>query len=368
VGVLALTWLLLRRVASARHWWLLAGGGIAAIVLSSPSVVLVATGVAVCLLALARIGRERLPLALAPVLVVAGFSLAWWLLVLRPAVSPALELYWADNYVQLGAGVAEVARSVGRVGAGFVRGASPLGLAFAPLLLAAFVLALRRNVLLGLTVVAPVAVAFVLAVAEAAPFGTGRTDLYLYPAVAAAVALAVDGLRRAWVPPAALAASVLLGAVAFVRTDDRYPIEDVRPLVADVEAAAGPEDAIVAFPLAAYSYGLYTRLPVEFRDEDAAATGFALQLDRPRTFVTGEAFPHDLERFEQLVRDARGSRTVWSVVSSPNQQVSDLVETDGAAPDETVAQYVERVFRSFGYRGERVRTTDGAQLTRWTRF
>lgn len=367
-GVLALTWLLLARVTSRRRWWLFAGAGALGIVLSSPSLVFVATGFGICLLALLRADRPRARVALAPTLLGAAFAVGWWVLVLRPAVSTGLQEYWADNYVRLDDGAGELVGSVARVGGGFVRRVSPLGLAFAPVLFAAFVVALRRNLLVGLTVTAPLAVAFALAVVEAAPFGTGRTDIYLYPALAAAVSFAVDGgARLPRLAPVAFAASLLLGALALARASDRYPIEDVRPLVAHVESNATPADAIVAFPLAAYAYGLYSDLPVDFVEDDAAATGFGLRLDRRRTYVRGEAYPHDLERFERVVRRLPKTGVVWSVVSSPREEIGVLGDTSGAGAPQTVEQYVTELFHQAGYRGVVVLRTDGALLQRWAR-
>lgn len=372
VCLLALTWSLLEHVTSRRRWWTLALAGIAAFVLSSLSVVLLATALAVCLVALLRTDRSQPAAALVPTASAAAFAVAWWLVVLRPAVSTGLELYWTENYVVLDHGLEEAARSVVRVCSGFVRRSSSVGLAVTPFLLGAFVVTFRRERMLGVALFAPLVAAFVLAVLHAAPFGTGRTDIYLYPALATAVAIAVHSAAgaaggRRFLVPIAFAASVLLLGLGVARTPDRYPIEDVRPLVAHVEARARPSDGIIAFPLAAFAYGLYASSPVDFVRNEAAATGFSLRLGRPGAFVTGETYPHDLEHFAALARRASGRPVLWTVVSSPAQTVDALGEVDPSRRDQTIEQYVAGILRSRGYRGQTILRTDGGVLVRWQR-
>ena len=161
----------------------------------------------------------------------------------------------------------------------------------------------------------PVVIAFGLAVADRAPFGGGRTDVYLYPCVALAVALTVQrALGRRHLPSATLMVAGVL--VLFAATDGRrhvegnpYPGADTAGLIAAVRGQMAPGDAVVVAPFTRYAFALYDAprpevilssryspgftvaspdpdvliLPAEFYEtgyEPGAAAGFAHNRDR----------------------------------------------------------------------------------------
>ncbi len=405
VCLLGLSWWLLDDVTSARRWRLLALGGGIALVLSSPSVVYLAVGLGTGLLALLREDRLRLRVALAPIAAAGVFVALWYLFVLRPAVASALTLFWQGWFIPLDEGLKQaliggiVAADRFLEGTISLENVEVLALLFA----AAYLVALARRPFVGLLLLGPLAIAFVLAMLELAPIGTGRTDSYLYPAPLAAVALAVDALaRRARL---ATAVAALAGAVALLilAPTPTYRLDDVSPLVAEVEARASPQDAIVTYPLAGYQYALYTSQTVDFRRTDATATGFRVGVRRKSGFVLTEAWPRDTLLFAAAIADlGRTHDSVWVVVPAPNDRAVLPPASRGATKfqqfrhrweafalpfglrairrayglesvppelrDLTIQEYVGRVMHEAGYRRtEPALVRTGASLSHWRR-
>ncbi|MBA2474479.1 MAG: glycosyltransferase family 39 protein [Actinobacteria bacterium] len=337
VCLLGLAWWLLDDVTSARRWRYLALAGVGALLLSSPSVIFLVTGLGVGLVALWREDRSRLRIALVPSALAGAFTLLWWVLVLHPAVSPALTSFWRGYYIPLGGGVgqalAAVSVTAGRVAthATGLRGGEVAAALFA----VAYGVVLWRRLLLGLLLLGPIAIAFLLATRDLAPLGTGRTDVYLYPALMMAVAVTVDALARR-APRAtgvgALAAAVLL---LFLAPTPVYPVDEVGPLVAEVEAKASPSDAIVAYPLASYQVALYTRRPIDLRRIDTTATGFTVDVRAKNVYTPAEAWPRDALNFAATIeRVRRGHDSVWVLVTPTGDPLISPPSPEGAGARE----------------------------------
>jgi len=403
VCLLGVAWWLLDDAASGRRWRLLAVAGGIALVLSSPSAVYLAAALGTGLLALARRDCSQLRVAFAPVAAVCAFAALWYVLVLRPAVSPALTLFWESAFVPLDDGPRETVLATIVAVQNFARGAISIREAepAVAIFAVAYGVALWRRPFVGLLLLAPLAIAFVLAMLEVAPVGTGRTDIYLYPAPFAAVAVALAALARTARALANVVALASAASLLMLAPKPAYPLEDLAPLVATLEANLSSSDAIVTYPFASYPFALYTTLPVDFTGTDVTATGFRLHVRRQNTFVPTESWPRDPLNFAVAVdRLEERDDSVWVLVGStpdpiiyptPGTRASGLERSRGrrevsafpfgrrairqAFGDDvalprgvTLPQYVDRVMRNAGYRKAAptlVRTE--ASLTHWLR-
>ena len=288
VVVLTASWWLIRCAENSRRWWVFALTCLVAIALASPAIVLVASSTGVALALLAREHRRSLRVALAPTALMAAFAALWWWFLLRPHVNEALKAYWSGYYVPhnrgLGRAAFVAARDVKDVAAGGV----PLPAVIGALAVAAAVATLllcRRFAPALLFVITPIALALALAAGQAVPLGTGRTDLYLYPGLAMAIALAVDELHKRSAHLTALGVGVVVAVAVFTFNPvNPYPPRDVRPLVADLERRASPSDTILIRPDDDFAFALYTNWPVTFV-RASVPTGFAARIDHRNVHV-----------------------------------------------------------------------------------
>jgi hypothetical protein len=352
VAVLAAAWWLLERRDDARRWWILAGVAITGTLLSSPAIVFVVSGLIVAAIALWRShGWRALRVGLAPAAGVAAFLVGWWAALLRPANNPALHEYFARRYVTIDEGpttaLGEAAEAVERVLEEAI--ALPGKLAVVLVLVAA-VVALWRRPALGFLLLVPLGTALVLAGLQLVPLGAGRTDIYLFPALAMLVAVALDELGRVFLPAAAVAALALGGLWLFDREPPvRYPRADLAPLVRHLEAEASGRDAILIYPHSNFAYGLYTSYPIELVESSNYATGFQVRVLRANVFLPD---PHirDPSSYEQTIRRIEPD-TVWFI----------------AAPARNVTPDIRAFLQAEGYDRSLVRHRPGAVLSRWSR-
>jgi hypothetical protein len=314
VVLLGLAWWTLGSPGSVRRWSALVGAAVGATVMSAAVVPVVAGGFAAAGLAAvlagasgastgrpggwrwgdrldrpARSQRREWRVALVGGGVYGVFALAWYWSILRPAVGGELQDYWAGHYLAIGDGPAAALRSLGGVLEGLFAAASPLP----PVLTGALVLAglgwlVARRPLVAVAVATPVLVAVVLAAAEAAPLGGGRTDHHLFPVLAVAAAFALEPLARLR-PEAALAgaAAVVLALGLTASGPEDYPQQDLRPLSAELDARLGPDDTVLLYPSALWAYALYTELPVDIVDEARAAVRWQPVVRDERVVVLG---------------------------------------------------------------------------------
>lgn len=323
IGLLHLAWSVVEAPGRARRWAALAVGAGVAVALSASVVPVAGGGFLAGLVAAWR--RDR---AVPRPALLAGagfglFALAWWAVVLRPVLSPALREYWSGQYVPLSGGVRAAVSALGdRVEALFA-GFSPVApeVMLVAVLVAAVVVA-RRRPELAVLAAAPAVAAVGLAVAELAPLGGGRTDTYLYPCLALVVAVALDGLPRGVAWPVAVVA--LVGLVAAAPVPGPYPPEDLRPLVAELERARRPGDTVLVYSAARWAYGLYADPPPTIDQAPDRMPGFELVLadadahflnpGRERPEVYGAEVP-------SLVSE---SRRVWLVAAHVSPDIEAL--------------------------------------------
>ncbi len=136
-----------------------------------------------------------------------------------------------------------------------------------------------------------------------------------------------------------------------VRAPPPYPEEDLRPLVAMVEAQAQADDAIAVYSASRWAHALYTGAPVELRADPTSANGFAATVADPRVRVLG---PHR--------DDPSGYEPEIEAITADHDRVW-LLSSHTRADVEVVGQLLaER-----GYVAGPTETRPGAALTLWVR-
>jgi hypothetical protein len=206
-----------------------------------------------------------------------------------------------------------------------------------------------------------VAVAYVASAAHRVPLGTGRTDLYLYPAVllllfSGMTALArpvVASLRRHLhgVPTfargaGALAAliGVVVGGLLFAHvaaSPPDYPGVDVRGLSSDISRVAQPGDHVFVSELARFPWAAESGTPYSLRFGAQWAPGFTVVSRDPRVYLAlseyleGGSHPAAWAAAE---RDAHVHRLwyVWSPPLRPTNPSYAALRHDGFRPVRTL--------------------------------
>lgn len=348
VVLLAVLWWLLDDVRDARRWRWLVLATVITVALSSPTAVVAGPGIAVAVVALLREDRRRVATGLVPAALVALFSGAWWWFVLRPRVTSTVQEDFRARFFGVDEGFHSAVSDFAGAAAVVVRGAVEQPDATeAFVVLAAAAVVLWRRTQLGFLLLAPLALAAVLAASEVAPLGTGRTDIYLYPLLAALMAVAVqEGLTH--FPRATTVAAVALGTLSFATfSPASYPQEEVRPLVRVVEARGG-QDAVLVYPKTRYPFALYTTWPVDLLESSESQTGFTVRVRRPNVFILENLGVAGGGR--TIERLSRRYETVWVLVShgSPSRRI-------------------ERLLGVHGYDETSTRRETGAMLVRWSK-
>lgn len=352
--VVALAWRVVERRSSP---WTLAAVAAGATLLSGSAGVFAGAVLAATLL-VGRDGPARREIV-GPLVAYGAFALGWWAIYLRTHVSEGLRDYWRDDFLTLedglGGYLADLGATLDRLTQGFL----PVAPAWPWIVIAAVVVVLLRP-RLAILLAAPVGAAIVLATVEAAPLGTGRTDIYLLPVAAVAIGAAFDSLggrlrsvERPWLLPAGalLAGALLVGGVV-VRDlrPEGYPAEDVRELVALAEAGRPSDGRIIVYPATRWAYAVYTDggfEPVPAENE----TGFDVEITTPGVTVLE---PHR-EEPERYVPELRHATTgVDEVVFVASHWRADIT-------------VIEDWFREGGWIEQQRLATDGGLLVHWTR-
>ena len=311
--------------ASAGRWAVLVLVAVGSVVIST-SVLPVAL-VAIAFTAWAagpRAADARRP-AITALAVYAAFVLLWSWAVLRSVPAP-LHDSWDANYIHHSSPwrlVSDTWHVLDQFAAGVFYRHGPTG----PLLLAAVavgIVAFHRSV--ALLLLGPVALAVMLAGLERVPLGGGRIDLYLYPGVALATGLVVDGLVQR-VPPLAhrgpaVSVAVVVAAVAFALTAGLrqtratpYPSGDVRRLTAAVRARVTPGDGIVVSQFSRYPYALYSTAPPRIVFSRNYSTGFTVASTEPDVLVMPAEYYEPGYDADAAVRFAAGRKRVWYIAT-----------------------------------------------------
>ena len=316
-----------------------------------------------------RLPARRLAVVVPAVyaLVMAGYAAA-----VLGSVPPQLRALWEPGFVDAsrpGRLLSTTWDVVSAFAAGLLYRRGPVG----PLLLAVAVVgavAYRRD--LAVLAVGPLAVAFALAVARRAPFGGGRTDAYLYPGVALAVALAVQkAIDTGWLARAGgrrprsghagrlVHGAVAVGVVAFALTAGRAhvrhnpsPRMDMAGLQAAVARQQEPGDGIVVTPFSRYPWALYgDRRPVVGLSS-RFTTGFTVHDRSPDALIVEAEYVEEGYDPGVVVPFAERHRRVWYVAtdSPPSDTPAEAQVREGDA---------ERLLLDRGWRVERRIDVDG---------
>ncbi len=318
--VVALAWRVLRGRSNP---WTLVGLAAGATVVSGSAGVYCGAITGASLLVAFRDPALRRQM-MAPVLAFGVFAALWWGLYLRTHVSEGLREFWRDDFLATDDGVLAFVTDLGSSLERMAVGLTPVASGWVLLGIAAVVVAFSRW-RLALLLVAPIGAAVVLATIQAAPLGTGRTDIYLLPSAVLALAIAVDvvaerigGEQRRTLAAgvAAVVVGSLLVSSVLVRDlrPERYPLEDVRDFVVAAERGRPTDGVVVVYPSARWAYAVYTGggfVPV---DSDGP-TGFDVRITTPGVEVLRPHRDAPQEYLPELAQATSGSETVLFVAS-----------------------------------------------------
>lgn len=305
---------------------------------SQPSAFVLAAA-AIFLAAHAERGRRReriAPLAIAFSLWAIGAALALGesIRTVTPAVEAYLQVYWANSFLPLAAGLIASAAWIRDLATEIAAWLFPLPWAWGALALSAagiVVLARRRDGALWL-VVGPLLFALVASALHLYPVAP-RLTLFAAPMVMLAAGAGADGLVRLgarlappWREPARVAAAGLLALllVECVRAAVHTPRvrEELRPVVRYLAAHRRPGDAIYVYYGAARAFEFYAPRAGIPRD----------------AYVLGRCSRSDWRGYLADLDAERGKPRVWLVLSHPFHRA-------GIQEDSLVLGYLGRLGR-----------------------
>lgn len=280
---------------------------------------------------------DRLGHRWATVAVPAAYAavLGVYALVMLSTVPPSLRGYWAPHYVKdLGSALFVLQQFAAGM---FLTSGTPGVVILAALAAGAW----WARPLLAPLLVGPVAIAFGLAVAGRAPFGGGRTDLYLYPCVALALALTVEKVLVGRSPttdrvlPLLTTGAIVVFAVTSIRPyalRNPYPGADMAELSAAVLRQAAPGDGIVVGPFGRYAYALYSRKPPEVIVSSRYSPGITVASTEPDVLIMPAEYYEPGYDADAGATFARGRARVWYLATdtpptdtSPDVQENELI-------------------------------------------
>jgi len=346
VGLIWLGTRTLELPGASRRWIALVAAGIGALVFSASTLPVTAAVALVCLVVAWRAGAMRVA---APALAVLGIAVAgWYVAVLAPATTTELHDFWRGNYAPLTDGLRGL-RHLWVLSHAFLGYAAPAKLTNARLVIwllgvvavtGAVVLVRRgRWAQAGLAGL-PIVIAASLATLELAPFGTGRTDLYLLPGLALLVAAAIDAAvnaRPALAPAAAVVLCAMLVAAATPSLHGTYPDEDLRGAVLAADSARGPGTVTIVLPEFGYAWAFYRGGPVIVRNDKRAMTGFTPLAEPNVLLLPGFEVAARGEHTAQLRRAAAAA--VDTLVAPPGVAEAWVVRSDYYPADDLPEVY-----------------------------
>jgi hypothetical protein len=329
----------LTRPFDGRRWIELSVVGVISVFISAGVAPVAAAAVGAGVLA-AFLERRAIPrVAVVCIAGLGAFAAVWWVAIIRPAINPALHDYWNYRYIFFNHGLSQgLTDSVSRVTAvSFGFSSLPKVLTTVLLLGTACVVLVRRPAV-GVLLVTPTVLAYLLAVLQVAPLGD-RTDIYLYPSLALLAAIAFQELPFTRPEFAVTGAAVLAVAVAATLPHpDPYQQEDIRPLVAQLWSQLQPGDAVIVYPDAQYALAYYSPWSFQVRPTDLRSQAFEVRFTNAPDVAVLDAT--DLTGYvRQLRGDLRGYHRVWFIVSHPSGDVAALKQDFarlGYIPVETV--------------------------------
>lgn len=243
-----------------------------------------------------------------------------------PRMSPALREFWRSFYLPLDATIVNFARV--RLFAFFTSEfAGParwlaLLIPFGLFRMWCFERTRRHAVVMTLSLLLLLAAS----AAHRYPLGGERTDLFLHPLFAFAIAGALLGSTGRWqaVGRSALAAVVLLLILQFRILMPVYPVASDRDAVAGGLSLLGSGDELLIYPFSSWAVGYYGAWPVRFVETDVTTNAFYAIPERGETTmlmerVGGVDFRDDRRVLEvQLDRlvSAKRPRTITLIATS----------------------------------------------------
>lgn len=251
-------------------------------------------------------------------IVTAGLALAliaWYVGVIRPAVTEGLHAYWEAFYLDT-TSLRTLVDSLGSAAYGVVRGVAPAGAPWAAgIVVVAAVASFWRRPAASLVLVSPLVLAVALAGLQLVPLGGGRTDLHLYGSLVLLVGSGVDALLRhpALHVTAVLVAVGCVGVAAGQRPD--YPQQDVAAFVAEVDVRRAAGETVVVYPATRWAYALYTDGPVAFRFGERTANGYEPVFDAASVVVLEPQREPPYEHRRQLEAALEGRSEVVLIAS-----------------------------------------------------
>lgn len=263
--------------------------------------------------------------------ILGGFTLAWYLFILKPAVNTKFVNYWKDYYLNFGDGFApawaSLAKTATRFAGGFIE-LDRLGPAFVPLLFSLLLISVLAIAIhkpsLAVILVTPIFLGVAISAVGVAPLGGGRTDVYLYPSLALILSGGLNRLRvvlerrRTDLPLGSAVIAAMVATFAVISLIDartpRYPKEDLRPLVAELETSRRSDDALLIYPYASFGFALYTSESFDMVPDTSLEMGFVPDFRDPLTYVLPMG-RHDPAAYSPMVDRASASDRVWLIAS-----------------------------------------------------
>lgn len=266
--------------------------------------------------------------ALVRMTVLGIFAVVWFFSMIAPSLSNELNDFWADNYLPTGQGFRAFLSAWYELSVQTFEGFVTLpGGATAGLLAVAGLLLLSRRPALLIVLAGPYVALVVASSLQMAPLGGLRTDIFIYPALASLLAFGLHEcealVRTHWslaspairFAPLALTVTIT-GVLAMQATPEQsaYPVEDLAPLLADLEERQEDGDAVLLYYGASYHYAVYTDVPFDVVDRGLP---FEVAFEQ-RNLVQMGNHRFEQERYRGYIDEAaqRGDR-VWFVVAHP---------------------------------------------------
>jgi hypothetical protein len=317
---LVLLWTVLaldpRRLSSSRLRWAGVVGAIAVWV-SQPAVLAVGAMGAALMVIWWREARWRGVRALAPMLgmwaLSASAATSVALASMTPATHAYMNQYWAAGFLPLSLPRAlallwplDQLRALFGNAAGGAFGALtyPAPEVFIALTIVGFCILWRKQRRTALLLIAPTGVTLAAAIVHQYPF-SDRLILFLLPSFFLAIATSIDGLRRLasrWSQPLGWLTAVLLVAPAaypMLTVPPVYHREDIRPVLAHIQAARHSGDGMYVYFGAAPAVSFY-------------GDGYGLA---PGDYAVGGCHRMQAVRYLEELDTFRGRSRVWVVIT-----------------------------------------------------
>ncbi len=315
---------------SAAIWWLAVVLCVGSAFATSQLLVAAAFMPALLIGVIGARDRRLLAHAIAACVCVAVWSAAWFTMMVAPRLGPEMHGFWRGNFMpqhSLGAAARFVHAQLA-LGLGDALGRSGWLVGLAACVLACIVDSSFR----------PAAVAIGLLTAELLALGYAgrfpwalRLMLFYYTAALVVLSSAIAhvvraaSVKRALIGPA-VAVLALVVADAVRQHDWRHladspRIEDVGPLIQEMEAERGPDDVVLVYRRTVFVYAYYQRA-VPVLDPFPNAAGWLPQITDPRIVLVD-----DTSLDAAVQRAFADGRSVWFVGSRLGSYVLSLETT-----------------------------------------